>query len=198
MRIIEQKPFLKEEKIDVLIIHLFDHSYSMFETGKLIPAKEALELAYQELKHLDYRLLVFSDEVEFCTTPKDIYMKCGGTALNKALIQAFKLVKDRKNVLISCFTDGQNTHFPYDANKVNNLIETYKDNVTLTFICTEKDAEFIKERYNVSSDNIKSYIDNPGEMKNAIIETKIATQRYLKHIKMKGGTMQDFYNNVSE
>lgn len=215
---IEQLPLTPEQsfkKPTVHVIDIIDCSTSM-GGSKLNSAISGLNEGVKNLKIEDrvnytHSLCTFSsrDTERFLHKNKSVkdieenflFASSGMTALFDAIgfsINEAKLFSKDDKVLINIYTDGEeNSSFKFSGTKLKELIDSVKDNFTVTFIGTDKDVQSIINTLGIDSSNTLVY-DGTGEgLKKGLDKTFQARTSYASSLVSGEDVSKGFYKKLN-
>lgn len=215
---IEELPLTSEQSLEKPIVHVIDiiDCSSSMQGSKLSSAISGLNEGVKNLK-TEYRvnythsLCTFSSSntEKFVHKNKPVqdinetfsFGASGTTALYDAIgfsINEAKLFSKNDKVLINIYTDGEeNTSLNFSSFSLKELIDSVKDNFTVTFIGTARDVQSMITTLGIDSSNTLVY-DGTGEgLRKGLDKTFQARTNYTTSLINNEDVSKGFYKKLN-
>ena len=214
-------PSKKEKKLPttsaILVIHvvdILDASGSM-NGEKLNAAIKGINKGIAELNDTrvkyTYTLCEFSNNSNFphvmvdpITVPKINLRARSMTALYDAIgftiDKIKKSVKEGEKVLVNIYTDGQeNASHRFNAYQIENLITAQsRIGYTFTFIGTQRDVDYMKQRLSIHASNTLVYDGTGKDLDKSFVANSTARMAYTNSVVKGEDVSKGFYKNINK
>jgi len=207
-----------ESNVTVHNVHILDSSASMTwyngsDQTKFQAAKSGIEIEIAELQketNVNYiqTLITFSSQgrynleysklpIKEAGFPLNVYH--GNTALYDAIVETLSNLldnkKDNEKVIVKIFTDGRDNDSNWGSlEKAKKLINICKrDNITVTFVGTEKDVRHVISVLKIDESNTLSHKNDTSSIKESFEATTRSTKTYASKVLRGEDVLTGFY-----